>query len=68
MEKQDKIDIMREPIEEEIWRLMWGMHPLKSLGSDCYLGVFYKTYWTKVKKQVVSTVQECFCVGSIQIA
>lgn len=52
--------LLRVPEEDEIKATILGLHALKSLGPDGYLGIFYRRYWSIVKEQVVKVVHEVF--------
>lgn len=52
--------LTRIPSEEEIKECVWSLHPLKSLGPDRFLGIFYRSYWTIVKEKLVNFVTKCF--------
>lgn len=51
---------MALPLEDEIKRCVWEMHPLKSPGPDGFSGVFFRMYWSIIKNQIIQFVQECF--------
>ena len=45
---------------EEIRRVVWQLHPLKSPGPDGFSGCFYKKLWDIVGVTVVNFVQDLF--------
>lgn len=45
---------MKISLEEEIRRSIWELHPLKSLGSNEFLGIFFCTYWKMLKLQIIN--------------
>lgn len=49
-------ELMALPLEDEIKRYIWEMHPLKSLGPDGFLGGFFRMYWLIIKKQIIKFV------------
>lgn len=58
-------EVIRIPSEEEIKAAIWEFHPLKSLGSDGFLGIFFRKYWSIIKERLVKFIQEVFRLGTV---
>lgn len=63
--EEDNNALTRIPLEEEIKKSIWSLHPLKSPGPNGFPGIFYRKCWDIVKGKVVNFVQECFRLGVI---
>lgn len=53
------------PLEIEIKKSIWSLHPLKSSGPDGFSGIFYRRYWNIVKEKLANFVREVFRYGNI---
>ena len=53
---EENADLMRIPSIEEVKDSIWSLHPLKSLGPDGFLGIFYRTYWKIIHVKVTKFV------------
>lgn len=60
LSQEENLELMRVPSLEEIKYVIWNLHPLKSPGSDGFLGIFFRSYWRIVMDKVVNFTQECF--------
>lgn len=58
-------EVIRVPEEEEIKRIVWELHPLKSPSPDKFSGIFFRKYWQTVKENVTCFVKEVFRLGLI---
>lgn len=43
--KEENVELMRMQSLDEIKKMVWEMHSLKSLTPDGFLKLFYKRYW-----------------------
>nr|XP_048333636.1 uncharacterized protein LOC125423443 [Ziziphus jujuba var. spinosa] len=63
--EEENSRLMAIPLEEEIRKTVWELHPLKAPGPDGFSGIFYKSYWRIVKTQLIDMVQEIFRTKNI---
>uniref|UniRef100_A0A803QDU6 Reverse transcriptase domain-containing protein n=1 Tax=Cannabis sativa TaxID=3483 RepID=A0A803QDU6_CANSA len=56
----DNSELCRVPTGSEIKDVIWNLHPLKALGPDGFSGVFFRTYWDVVGRDICNMVQHFF--------
>lgn len=63
MAEGENATLIKIPSLEEIKESIWQLHPLKSLGHNGFLGIFYRFYWNIIQDKIVRCVQDCFRYG-----
>lgn len=57
------LDILAGPTEEEILKVVNGMHPYKAAGPDGLSDLFYRSQWASIKNSLIQFIQRLFKEG-----